>query len=175
MPSFRSPSVQSPQDILRNLYAHSDRVQEEQEFLESPLGRELARGKRYTEIVNPQWARWLDMFKAATEGSGRNVRLMGGPSAPGSTLIRGLPSMGGGWEQDRPAGHTSERFEEEMRELEEQQTVPTFVRQAGSTPQRLTPESAGLFTQRLRKIPRNLSPGKPNLAVRSLQDTFKVF
>lgn len=49
-----------------------------------------------TAMTNPQWAKWLDMAKAA--GGGKDIEFAGGPSAEGSSQIRGTsvqPSLSG--------------------------------------------------------------------------------
>jgi hypothetical protein len=49
-----------------------------------------------TQLMNPMWAQWLDTLQG--NAGGKNIKLAGGPSAPGSNQIRGVgqqPSMAG--------------------------------------------------------------------------------
>ena len=44
-----------------------------------------------TQLMNPMWARWLDMVKA--QAGGKAVKFAGGPSAPGSNQLTGESVM----------------------------------------------------------------------------------
>lgn len=44
-----------------------------------------------TQLMNPMWARWLDLLKE--QAGGKDIKLAGGPSAPGSNQMRGTSVM----------------------------------------------------------------------------------
>ncbi len=52
-----------------------------------------------TQLMNPMWAKFLDMIKA--QAGGKAIKLAGGASAPGSNQIRGTNIMPGQVEDPR--------------------------------------------------------------------------